>query len=720
MKNLLKSILFISLVLFLANSALAEISNLTITPSITNTDPLLSVTCDGPGINGASYSLDGGSLNAMTSDGSSFGQQQTFVAIVPIAGLSDGIHQVSATCHYSSPTPPDTKYTSFMVDTVSPSASFTLNPESPNGQNNWFVSPVNLTINGEDRGSGVGSIMYKTWSFSPGGSLSEWISCENPCQLDFLDDGITRVYYYAVDRAGNQNLQQAVQIMVDTTAPTSSITLNSQPPAENQWYNGNVQVKITAQDLFPSWVDKIQYYLVTDPLAGASSWIDCQNPCEFEISNEGSTSVIYRAIDLAGNQESPKEQTVSIDRRAPVIQNIEFLPADPKIRGNTITIKALVSDPISGISQVTATIENADGLNPFPMTQSEDEEKIYILEYDTTPNFPDGTYFVQIEAKDNASNTVTNDPRAEFFLNLSYIIQMSLSSETVNQDNSVTVNGKVTLDDGAILPPATIGPVTLALPSGNVTVNTNGAGDFSYSFTPTGVAIGTYTITASVSTPFGITSNASKQLTINAAPVSPAPPAPGPESNSGGGGGGGGGGFAALSLNVAGNCVNQDMTVNVARNGNPLNGANVVVTSGNSVVARLSTNEQGAASFAPSEEGSYRLRANVGSTASQAQVVQVIDCTALAAEQPQSVEQPGPEQVGEEQTNPAPQTGQTPQQENTTTVSPATGLNVLPNENTAQPTGFFGLGQPVSNALLIIMALIGLGAVFVGMKRLRK
>ena len=56
------------------------------------------------------------------------------------------------------------------LDTTAPTSSITLNPTSPDGDNGWYVSPVDITITSDDLDSGVSSI---NWSIDGGPTQSQ-------------------------------------------------------------------------------------------------------------------------------------------------------------------------------------------------------------------------------------------------------------------------------------------------------------------------------------------------------------------------------------------------------------------------------------------------------------------------------------------------------------------------------------------------------------------
>jgi hypothetical protein len=404
---------------------------------------------------------------------------------------------------------------------------------------------------------------------------------------------------------------------------------------------------------------------------------------------DGDYNVGFGATDIAGNYFY-KEVDPIIDNTKPIINSVAIMPAGSNIRGTTIVISANVSDNLSGVNSVWATITRPGGaIDSLPLAGTEPN---YTANYVTDTSFPaDGTYIVQINAVDNATNNAVGY-LTSFDLNYSYAIDINLSSNSVTQGDSVTITGKLTMDDSTIIGDYT---VELALPTGTVTIDVNAiTGEFSYVLNTAGIATGTHTITGKAIAPNSIVSTSTEQLTINALPVpTPTPLATG--GSFGGGGGGGGSSGGSLILTIDGNCLNKEIIITVR---NPANNlvpdATIAIMKNNSQIAELTSDSSGKAVFIAKEAGKYTFNARKGIASSTIYSLEVAECTETV-ETPQAqpeTEKPKP--------SPAPAPNTTGKQGIDTSPAPTTMAVIT-------PTGFFGLETGIGNIAMGILVIIG-------------
>ena len=100
------------------------------------------------------------------------------------------------------------------VDYENPAIAATLDPATPDGCNDWYKSPVTITLTANDNVK-VSTIYYRI----DGGA---WVKYTAPFTINV--DGSHTVDYYAVDEVGNPSATGTVSFKIDTTAPTVSIT----------------------------------------------------------------------------------------------------------------------------------------------------------------------------------------------------------------------------------------------------------------------------------------------------------------------------------------------------------------------------------------------------------------------------------------------------------------------------------------------------------------
>ncbi len=124
-----------------------------------------------------------------------------------------------------------------------------------------------------------------------------------PAPFEVTAEGTTTIEYYSVDVVGNAESANTATVRIDDTAPVSS------DDAPTEWVNGPVDVTLTSDDTLsgvevsPTRIDGGDEVAYTEPVT---------------ISAEGTTTIEYRATDLAGNVEQWNTATVRIDKTAAV------------------------------------------------------------------------------------------------------------------------------------------------------------------------------------------------------------------------------------------------------------------------------------------------------------------------------------------------------------------------------------------------------------------
>jgi cytochrome c len=101
-------------------------------------------------------------------------------------------------------------------DTTPPETTATLTPATPDGDNDWYVSPVEVTLAATDDDSGVARTEYSL----DGGET--WTTYSATFEVDA--DGEHTVAYRSTDEAGNIELAKSVSFKIDGTAPQATCT----------------------------------------------------------------------------------------------------------------------------------------------------------------------------------------------------------------------------------------------------------------------------------------------------------------------------------------------------------------------------------------------------------------------------------------------------------------------------------------------------------------
>lgn len=147
-------------------------------------------------------------------------------------------------------------------------------------------------------------------------------------------------FEFDVDGNGNFEMIPVTSVLdsaesADYTPPTTSISITG-TAGNDGWYRSKVKVSFVPSDDL-SGVLKIQY-----SLDDGMSWKIYNG--QFEIQDEGTTTIIYKSVDRAGNEEGEKTLPLHIDFTAPEAL-ISFDPVQ----------KDIVVNGIDNLSDVTVT-----------------------------------------------------------------------------------------------------------------------------------------------------------------------------------------------------------------------------------------------------------------------------------------------------------------------------------------------------------------------------
>jgi len=100
-------------------------------------------------------------------------------------------------------------------DTTPPVTTYSLNPLEPNGENGYYISNVNITLNATDDISGVKEIRYRiekgSWHIIHGDNGTFVVDEEGNDVL---------IEYYAIDNAGNEEETKSFSLDIDKTPPS--------------------------------------------------------------------------------------------------------------------------------------------------------------------------------------------------------------------------------------------------------------------------------------------------------------------------------------------------------------------------------------------------------------------------------------------------------------------------------------------------------------------
>lgn len=222
----------------------------------------------------------------------------------------------------------------------------------------YINSQSSFEFNSKDEGSSVDYIEYKIGS----GDYTKYVS-----SITLVKEGLTKITYRAVDKAGNKEPEKHLSVLVDNTPPTTKIAPNSPLVVNDNTNYGTkgVTYSITAQDNLAG----IQEIRVS--INGAEAKVYDGKPIQLE--KAGVNTIKFSATDKSGNTSTDSVLAVTVDQEKPTVElfGSALVTVKDKIyvkNGNSFTIKA--ADTLSGVKQILYKLDGADWKNysePVPV-----------------------------------------------------------------------------------------------------------------------------------------------------------------------------------------------------------------------------------------------------------------------------------------------------------------------------------------------------------------
>lgn len=207
--------------------------------------------------------------------------------------------------------------------------------------NGWHRAAVTVMLNSDDgpNGSGVQYI-----SVAVDGAPAQIVDGATAAVL-LADEGVHTIRYFAVDRAGNTEIEKQLTVRIDLTPPTASV--NRTAANEHGWNNGDVTVTFNAED--------------------GLSGITGEATVEVIRADEGAhQNAAATFTDLADNSATFIVEAIHIDKTSPVVTGTRQTPPNQHGWNNgPVMVSFTASDDLSGVAgdataNVTVDSEGAD------------------------------------------------------------------------------------------------------------------------------------------------------------------------------------------------------------------------------------------------------------------------------------------------------------------------------------------------------------------------
>jgi hypothetical protein len=250
-------------------------------------------------------------------------------------------------------------------------------PATINNESTLFVnSRTAFEISSSDDATKVDYIEYKV-------NEGDYQKYTGPIFLPV--EGVSKIAYRAVDKAGNKEATKVLTVTVDNTPPTVlARPVEKLYVVENtKLANRNNTYEIIAEDK-ASGVSKIFYSLDN----GAKQEFTKGQPIKIE--KGGPHTLKFTAVDTVGNESSEGTYVVNIDDSKPTVQIVESTPLlviDGKSyakKGTTFAVQAQDAD--SNVNKILVKIDGAAEFSNYAEAISFDTKGEHVIEAKAVDN----------------------------------------------------------------------------------------------------------------------------------------------------------------------------------------------------------------------------------------------------------------------------------------------------------------------------------------------
>jgi hypothetical protein len=211
------------------------------------------------------------------------------------------------------------------TDTIAPST--TLGLAGTQGQHNWWVSSVTVTLKAHDDVA-LGSVHYKFDGGAETIALTPVVTDYSVSLSPIVSQGMHVLQYWAVDRAGNVEKAHTGSFQIDTSAPTVGFSMK-----DKYFEVDTLVINFSATD------SQSQNSVLSAVLDGKTSVTDGQKISAGSLSN-GNHILIVQVSDAAGNTVAVAKH-FRVEKLAETIQGyIDGRKIDNLGVGNSLLVKA--------------------------------------------------------------------------------------------------------------------------------------------------------------------------------------------------------------------------------------------------------------------------------------------------------------------------------------------------------------------------------------------
>lgn len=238
-------------------------------------------------------------------------------------------------------------------------------------------------------------------------------------------EGVNKVTFYSIDKAGNFEEPQTIEVVVDKTAP---VTVSN---VQDQWYTEDIYVELTASDELSGV--KATYHSIDGAVLTEGT--------SFTIASEGIHSVAFNSVDNAGNLEDKNTLEVKVDKTAPTIK-ADF-PTEYAL-GTSFDLTYEAADNLSGIKE---SFVEVNGVKNTTGTITFDKPGVNIIKITAVDNaglktVVEKSVSIYIQATIEVTPKVINGNKGDFTVRATLpkgysLEKVDLATATINNVNAL-------------------------------------------------------------------------------------------------------------------------------------------------------------------------------------------------------------------------------------------------------------------------------------------
>jgi hypothetical protein len=270
------------------------------------------------------------------------------------------------------------------IDSVKPTTIDSLSGTL--GTEGWYTSSsVNVTLSAADAASGVAATYYSV-------DGANFLAYDGAFPV--TGEGSHTVSLYSVDNAGNIESSHSDTFKIDSVKPATIDGLSGTLGSNGYFTSSSVGVTLTSSDATSGVA--AMYYSVDGGSATPYT-------APFTVSGEGSHTITFYSVDIAGNTEATESDTIRIDSVAPAAPSTPVLTAASDSGSSNSDGFTNVKRPtFTGTAEAGSTVTVRDGDIVLGTTTVAMDGS---WSFTVSSDLADGVHSIAATATDAAGNT---------------------------------------------------------------------------------------------------------------------------------------------------------------------------------------------------------------------------------------------------------------------------------------------------------------------------